>query len=727
MATKIRTKPSEEKLLSASWVSEDISMVYVDFLQDKEERIRQNTKLISLNQKNSKAFFARGCAWKHLNKYQQAIEDFTKAIELNSKHAPSYYKRCLAYLALDRYERALPDATRYLQLCPSEYKHLAYFNRAVCYMKMSSSEKAYDDLNEAIRLKPEDLLYQCYRARIARTQEEARRQSYQICGELPHPSSSEAFFTRALALQQCNRYMEAIHCFQDALKYDPMNIDALFQIGICHAEANKHKQAITVFNELLELLPDDSRTLLYRGMSYAALGNKDKALKDFNDALEMNQSATIYFERGFLYFKMGNEQIDSETPTNLDTQRAIKDLTKTIEIDPTSSIGFLILALAKGQEDLIKDGFQALDNTVQNGLDSVLDEIRREEKQLEQLKDFMGSFQQKLQHQKNIDPQLEQKYVAIESRYQQLQDQFDIFDKVYKTGTRVQQKIEAFQRTDSRLFRFYSRLTTKAEELFHSLKVIASGMVDPNGSGSKLGKNTTTIQLLGEGLLLVPVVGSVPHQLFAVIASGLKFIDKKRQINIATRFAKMYTMASIWQDIQNMAIELTEKYHSGILKIVDEPDETKYHTATTSDTKEKKKQSAFCSCKKVTVVNSILQKPKFFVSEKVAEYAISLLVEGLRKNRVSDNAEINLGTQFVQCVCIDKDPNTSPLCKDLEIQTTDGKHWTARGFFRKSGIQTETDHRYGGENVDTSTYGFRNGTIEEAQELGLTLIDTGTN
>ncbi|CAF2788048.1 unnamed protein product [Rotaria sp. Silwood2] len=86
-----------------------------------------------------------------------------------------------------------------------------------------------------------------------------------------------------------------------------MNIEALFQVGAYHADLNEHNQAINIFNKVLELLPDDSRTLQYRGLSYVALDDINKARDDFDNALKMNHSAIIYFERGLLYFKLGNQ------------------------------------------------------------------------------------------------------------------------------------------------------------------------------------------------------------------------------------------------------------------------------------------------------------------------------------------------------------------------------------------------------------------------------------
>ncbi|CAF2623756.1 unnamed protein product [Rotaria sp. Silwood2] len=306
----------------------------------------------------------------------------------------------------------------------------------------------------------------------------------------------------------------------------------------------------------------------------------------------------------------------------------------------------------------------------------------------------------------------------MEKEVRQLNDLLKILIDVSDKAELLRSKIEQFKQEDIRLYRFHQRLIVKIANICIALEAIASGKVDPSSGGGKLNTSAMVFELLGQTLSLVPMFGSAPGQVGAVVSSVLNYIDKIRQINIATRIANMFTMFDMWHITQEMTIKLTEMYHFQISKI---SAETKYPIeATEPESDSQKKNCALYCCKIESIPHKITAKEKSYMNEQVAEFGVALLLDGISVKCVNAEDQTDLSTQFVKCVCTGEDFGLLSFFKDPEIETIDKeKKWTMYGFFRKIGIKTKEHDQYGGEVVDTNTYGFWNGTKQEAEELQL--------
>ncbi|CAF3055768.1 unnamed protein product [Rotaria sp. Silwood2] len=211
----------------------------------------------------------------------------------------------------------------------------------------------------------------------------------------------------------------------------------------------------------------------------------------------------------------------------------------------------------------------------------------------------------------------------MEKEVRQLNDLLKILIDVSDKAELLRSKIEQFKQEDIRLYRFHQRLIVKIANICIALEAIASGKVDPSSGGGKLNTSAMVFELLGQTLSLVPMFGSAPGQVGAVVSSVLNYIDKIRQINIATRIANMFTMFDMWHITQEMTIKLTEMYHFQISKI---SAETKYPIEVTeleSDS-QKKNCALYCFLTSLTIAFVVYPQTKTITNYEILSLSTSI-------------------------------------------------------------------------------------------------------
>ena len=118
-------------------------------------KIKNYTKLISLNTKNDKAYYERGKLYVLLGKYDKGIADLNKVISLVPDAYNAYFYRGFAYMFSKENKKAITDYTKAISINP--YDAIAYTYRANCYKNLKLYNKAIIDLKKAFDLEPENI------------------------------------------------------------------------------------------------------------------------------------------------------------------------------------------------------------------------------------------------------------------------------------------------------------------------------------------------------------------------------------------------------------------------------------------------------------------------------------------------------------------------------------------------------------------------------------------
>jgi tetratricopeptide (TPR) repeat protein len=138
------------------------------------------------------------------------------------------------------------------------------------------------------------------------------------------PSGNEASEaqTRAEALFNEHKYVEAIEEFSRVLELEPQNTWSLGMRGECYRMLSRYDEAIADFSRSLELSPDSAWDLAHRGECYRAKEDYANAIADLNRAIELNpEDSWTLGSRGDAY-RLTNE-----------FDKAIEDFSKAIRLD----------------------------------------------------------------------------------------------------------------------------------------------------------------------------------------------------------------------------------------------------------------------------------------------------------------------------------------------------------------------------------------------------------
>jgi tetratricopeptide (TPR) repeat protein len=90
--------------------------------------------------------------------YNQLIRDYTRAIERNPKDSEAYRQRGWAEYEHEEWDRAIADFSRAIELDPNS--HTAYWNRGWAHAKKKEYGAAIKDMQKASQLQPNEPGYQ---------------------------------------------------------------------------------------------------------------------------------------------------------------------------------------------------------------------------------------------------------------------------------------------------------------------------------------------------------------------------------------------------------------------------------------------------------------------------------------------------------------------------------------------------------------------------------------
>jgi tetratricopeptide (TPR) repeat protein len=101
----------------------------------------------------------------------------------------------------------------------------------------------------------------------------------------------------------------AVHEFQQALKLDPLNVNARNSLGVCYGVIGDYEQALAHFQEVVRLESGEHMAVYNIGLIHALLGRRDRAREFFLKAGALRGDVfEILFQTGKLYLDSGDPQ-----------------------------------------------------------------------------------------------------------------------------------------------------------------------------------------------------------------------------------------------------------------------------------------------------------------------------------------------------------------------------------------------------------------------------------
>ena len=251
-----------------------------------EEALRDLSKAIELNPKNSKAYINRGIVQSALGSAPGAEADFTQAITLDPKSSDAFYNRGKVRNDMTDFDGALEDYNKAIELNPRDSS--AYNNRGLILGGKGALTEANGDFTRAIELDPNygDAYFHRAQVRIARGEKEAALADLTKTIKL-NPGAAEAYSDRGGLYDERRDSANALADLNRAIELNPDLANAHLNRGLVEYRQGDLKRAFDDFSKTIELKPDLAEAYQNRGVVRDALGDKEGGLNDSAKAAQL--------------------------------------------------------------------------------------------------------------------------------------------------------------------------------------------------------------------------------------------------------------------------------------------------------------------------------------------------------------------------------------------------------------------------------------------------------
>lgn len=162
--------------------------------------------------------------------YEGAIESLKKSLEINPEHEPSLFELGYCFDMIDSVEEGIEFFNNYIDEYP--YSFVAWYNLSLGYEKLGLTEKAIEAIEFCLAIKDDFL-------------------------------NAQLLYGNMLA--ECDRNMEAIEAYTEALKFDPSSPVIYAAIGECYERTEMWQDAEYNYRKALDINPDSIDALMGMG------------------------------------------------------------------------------------------------------------------------------------------------------------------------------------------------------------------------------------------------------------------------------------------------------------------------------------------------------------------------------------------------------------------------------------------------------------------------------
>jgi tetratricopeptide (TPR) repeat protein len=291
-------------------------------IENYDESIRRNPNFVE-------AYYNRGFSYRCTCKFKEALDDFNKAIDLAPDYAEAYSARGIVqlYYAKD-FDAARTDFQTAKDKDPKVAEAYWGLGYVAHYHDNSEShlEEAEAFYSTAIDLRPSDY-YEAYYDR-AKARSELEKYDEAIADFMRvidiKSDYAEAYYRLGLTYRKRNNATDidgAISSFLNAIRYDPNYIEAYEALSKAYKAKGQHDLAVKAENSIysirdealkeldqtIKVDPNNAEAYYQRGKLLKDIGNKDEAVLSFEAAKEHDPDyEQAYYELGRLYSARGD-------------------------------------------------------------------------------------------------------------------------------------------------------------------------------------------------------------------------------------------------------------------------------------------------------------------------------------------------------------------------------------------------------------------------------------
>lgn len=276
----------------------DRALAKADSLYESGEYAKataQYSVVIGMDDKNFRAYNARGLSKIALNKYYEAIVDFNSALEIDSTGANAINNRGLAKFYLKDLNGAVEDYTQAIGLDTTLL--ITIKNRALAYLQLGQYDLAADGYAQVIQAAPEDGESH-YKLGVALAQikkyEEALLAYEQALAN--QYTSAVVYNHKGVTEYSLEKFEGAKKSFEMAMEAAPDNLQYLENYARTLYELEDYKGAAMHFEKYI--LNKDDNPEMHNFLGLCSFNQEDYlgAVQYFTKAIEYNGKSAIYYD-----------------------------------------------------------------------------------------------------------------------------------------------------------------------------------------------------------------------------------------------------------------------------------------------------------------------------------------------------------------------------------------------------------------------------------------------
>lgn len=160
-------------------------------------------------------------------------------------------------------------------------------------------------------------------------------------------------YRRGKALIKTQKYSDAIHQFDQAIKIDPEEPAFWINRGICHSQLKQYQSSIDDYGRALAIKPSIATAYNNRGAVYLYLGKYLEAQSDFDKAIRYDAHyPNAYSNRGFTKIKLGRYK------------ESLDDVNIAIKLKPDFAGAYTNLSMAQTYLDHYAEAIEACNQAI---------------------------------------------------------------------------------------------------------------------------------------------------------------------------------------------------------------------------------------------------------------------------------------------------------------------------------------------------------------------------
>ncbi|HXH55247.1 MAG TPA: ankyrin repeat domain-containing protein [Gammaproteobacteria bacterium] len=399
----------------------------------------------------------------------------------------------------------------------------------------------------------------------------------------------------------------------------------------------------------------------------------------------------------------------SHTPTDIKT--SLETLTHDLEETQKEK-----QSLGQTSHEL-KTQSKRLQETLQKEITAQESEHVHLEQQQEAFQKQIADLEKSLAQKSGIEQQ------AIQTRLETTQEQLLVVQTqqaiLWNEHEIKSQKREALKRFQSHpnLLLFYRTFHIKLEEIFISFKAVSGGFVNPVNGDVAIAKSI--FDALGDAVSIAPIVGtSIQKILKWSVSNGLKKIDRTRQKNTAINASGLVTLSEVKKYAESIARQLTERYADQLERLA---------TPEQEQADASKFKQGLAKMKETVLKGAVVPS-----SKKLAAFGVLWIIDQLYDSEALDESK-ELDEALLLAISQKPLPNklkefwqeiTTTL--GLEgVRSKNGEIWHPASVYTLAGLRVGNEY-YSSQKLEPQTYGWRSGTLQEVEALGLKKVQAPT-